>query len=206
MQGHVPLAESCSAGEYLQQSMQQAMPRALKAALRGALRSVMPLWRAEGFDVDGLEATQLALSPRYRRRLATADAARACITLRADAGLWSKPLLQQVIVHELGHLVIHRRHGFDARPHGREWRRLMALSGLEHAARIPGGCGVPKNATPATRRPAHGTFPRPCYEHRCPVCQMVRVARRPVRQWLCRACVEAGLDGALLVSRVPRAR
>ena len=202
----VPLAESRTAGQDLQHSMPQAPSRALQAALRRALRSVVPLWHAEGFNVSGLDATRLALSTRYRLRLATADARRACITLRADAESWGRPLLQQVLVHELGHIVVHARYGLDAQPHGAEWKRLMELSGLEPAARVRGGCGVLRSGAPVPERLVLSPSHRPSYEHRCPVCQMVRVAKRPVRQWLCRVCVEAGLDGVLLISRVPPAR
>ncbi len=34
-------------------------------------------------------------------------------------------LLEEVLCHELAHLVVFERHGSRARPHGREWRSLL---------------------------------------------------------------------------------
>jgi ribosomal protein L37AE/L43A len=44
------------------------------------------------------------------------------------------------------------------------------------------------------------------YEHRCPVCQWVWYARRPVGTWRCRDCAEAGLSGKLYISLSGSAR
>ncbi len=46
-----------------------------------------------------------------------------------------------------------------------------------------------------TRRPAS-------WEHHCPVCQTARLARRAVRRWRCRPCVEAGLSGELRIRKL----
>ncbi len=40
------------------------------------------------------------------------------------------------------------------------------------------------------------------WEHQCPVCRLRRLARRPVPQWRCAACREAGLEGELVVTRI----
>ena len=42
------------------------------------------------------------------------------------------------------------------------------------------------------------------YDHWCPVCQSSRQARRPVKAWRCAACVAAGLDGRLEITRRAR--
>jgi hypothetical protein len=39
------------------------------------------------------------------------------------------------------------------------------------------------------------------YEHRCPVCQGVRYARRPVTRWRCSDCLDSGLGGELVITR-----
>jgi ribosomal protein L37AE/L43A len=39
--------------------------------------------------------------------------------------------------------------------------------------------------------------------HRCPVCHSVRRAKRPVQQWRCRSCHEAGLNGCLEITSHP---
>jgi ribosomal protein L37AE/L43A len=59
--------------------------------------------------------------------------------------------------------------------------------------------------TVAARSGREGQTQSPCdedhvlYEHRCPVCQTSRSARRPVGRWRCAACAEAGLDGRMVI-------
>jgi len=67
----------------------------------------------------------------------------------------------------------------------------------------------PRTAAPRARhptdqngeRPAKPKAPSPLYDHWCPVCQSSRVGRRPVKAWRCAACVAAGLDGKLEITR-----
>src|SRR5690606_8469081 len=118
-----------------------------------------------------------------------------------DAAGWTPRLLRDVLVHELAHLAVHARHGSEVRPHGPEWQRLMTLAGRSTAATLHGDCGFHPGARPADASAAAAPARRWTYEHRCPVCQMVRYARRPVPQWRCRACTEIGLDGALEITR-----
>jgi hypothetical protein len=51
--------------------------------------------------------------------------------------------------------------------------------------------------------------PRPLgyrFEHRCPVCQSVRLARRRMTAWRCAECVEAGLNGVIDIRPHPNDR
>jgi ribosomal protein L37AE/L43A len=41
------------------------------------------------------------------------------------------------------------------------------------------------------------------YLHWCPVCHSRRFARRPMARWRCAECVDAGLPGALQITRLP---
>jgi len=43
--------------------------------------------------------------------------------------------LEEVLVHEVAHIVCHWRHG-RVRPHGREWRALMEQAGLRPRVRL----------------------------------------------------------------------
>jgi len=83
-------------------------------------------------------------------------------------------------------------HGRDCRPHGPEWKALMRQAGFEPRVRIP--------AEQLVERP-RGKKPGAVWEHRCPVCQMVRMNRRRVPRWRCAACREAGLEGKLIIKR-----
>jgi SprT protein len=97
-----------------------------------------------------------------------------------------------VLCHELAHLAVHRLHGRSAKPHGPEWRALMQAAGYPPVTSL---CRVVTDQS-ADRRLSPSQF-----EHRCPVCQMVRLARRRVSAWRCANCVAAGLPGELIVTR-----
>jgi len=102
--------------------------------------------------------------------------------------------LREVLCHEAAHLAVHVLHGLKARPHGAEWARLMRIAGFEPRVRFD-----PARLTSGLRSWVRaGT----AYDHRCPVCGASRMAGRPVRNWHCRRCADAGLGGVLeIVSR-----
>jgi predicted SprT family Zn-dependent metalloprotease len=105
----------------------------------------------------------------------------------------------EVLCHELAHIALHERHGRHARAHGKEWAALVRAAGFSPTARLDqrqtGSRVVPDSVSSPPQ-------PRAIYRHRCPVCQMERRARRPVRRWLCRGCIEAGLEGNLEIERL----
>ena len=103
--------------------------------------------------------------------------------------------LERALAHELAHVLVTRRHP-GARPHGPEWRDVMVRAGL-----TPIEQRRPLKEGPAAPTRQQGRFR---YEHRCPVCQMRRIAKRPVSQWRCAACVGIGLPGLLQVEKVKR--
>ena len=107
-------------------------------------------------------------------------------------------LFEEVLCHEMAHLAAHELHGQSIHPHGTEWKALIEAAGYEPRTRLP----VPKSLTKAAspKRSRHNWR----YIHRCPVCQRTHVARRSMRRWRCRACVDAGLDGTLTITRRKR--
>ncbi len=115
--------------------------------------------------------------------------------------LVSDKILREVVTHEAAHAAT--RDGAEHQaPHGAQWRALMARAGYPKAKGARWRCH--KNATGSPRRKHH---PKPkdaapiLYDHWCPVCQSSRVGRRPVKAWRCAACVAAGLDGRLEITR-----
>jgi predicted SprT family Zn-dependent metalloprotease len=81
--------------------------------------------------------------------------------------------------------------GNSTRPHGPDWRRLMALAGYPNAkATHPRAC-MPRP------RPRRNTR----YLHRCPVCHTTRTAKSRIPQWRCAACVAADLEGRLVIHK-----
>jgi predicted SprT family Zn-dependent metalloprotease len=85
------------------------------------------------------------------------------------------------------------QHGARAKPHGKEWQLLMKKAGFEPKPAL-------RTSLPVVRRGSKVSTTR--YLHTCPVCQMQQIARRRFRAWRCRACVDAGLAGDLVVHRM----
>src|SRR5262245_18580038 len=114
------------------------------------------------------------VNPRLRRALGRCVLATGRIHVRPDVASDRLSRLREVLCHELAHLAVYRLHGDRARPHGPEWRRLMAAAGFSAVA-LARTCIVRRPMNTRTHTNGHARF-----EHRCPVCQMVRLARRPV--------------------------
>ena len=74
---------------------------------------------------------ELRASSRLRASLARAYLVEARITVAV--ALLASRHLEEVLVHEVAHLVCFWRHG-RVRPHGREWRALMQQAG--HRGRV----------------------------------------------------------------------
>jgi len=101
----------------------------------------------------------------------------------------NEQLLDEVLCHELAHIAIYERFGASVKPHGPEWTALVRQAGFEPRLRH----SVTNAELPtATRK----------FEHLCPVCQTVRYAKRSMTQWRCESCVDAGLEGKLLIRSV----
>ena len=158
----------------------------------GTLRSKAEGW-AHLWGVPGLtESVTVEFSRRFRSSLGQCRPIQGRIRLAAHLEQGNDDLLEEVLCHELAHVAVHRLHGRRVRPHGREWKSLVAAAGFEPRARFD---------------PAAGKFPprppRARWEHRCPVCRATRMAGRPVRNWRCGACYSAGRSGKLIITRVP---
>lgn len=164
------------------------------------------LSRRWGLSRKALDAS-LRLNPRlsrsvarYRRETGVIELGPRFFRLRARR--------KEVLCHELAHVAVHYLHGNKAHPHGSEWRKLVESAGFMPAARLPATparCAeelVEANegisGTGIRRRPTTSQY---VFEHRCPVCQMTRRARRPVGRWRCADCVAAGLPGTLEITR-----
>lgn len=115
--------------------------------------------------------------------------------IEVSAGILTRGL-DAVLLHEAAHAAAAARKTDTTRPHGPEWRALMALAG-EPQPRAARWCGG--RARQATDRP--GQRSSAFYDHRCPVCHTHRKAKRPVHAWRCAACVAAGLPGQLEITR-----
>ena len=139
------------------------------------------------------ESVSVVFSRRLTSTLARCRPAEGRIVLRADLRDAPARRLDEVLCHELAHVAVHRLHGPSAKPHGPEWQALVRAAGFQPRIRTRDASHGKRNA----RRAAAGRI----WEHRCPVCQSVRTARRPMTAWRCAECLDAGLDGALIITR-----
>ncbi len=137
---------------------------------------------------------EVQFSQRLRSSLGRCVPSRGIVRLNRCLLRAQPALLEEVLCHELAHIAVFERNGHACRPHGPEWAALMRAAGFEPRvrARLSHDLQASVGATRTARR---------LYEHRCPVCQAKRLARRPVPQWRCAACVAAGLEGKLVISR-----
>lgn len=94
---------------------------------------------------------ELAVSTRMRTSLARAYLSESRVTVAAP--LVGSQHLEEVLVHEVAHLVCHWQHG-RVRPHGREWQALMRRAGLRPRVRLdPLDVRLPPRRRRARRRP-----------------------------------------------------
>lgn len=150
---------------------------------------------AHGWGVPSLEARlRIVFSSRFRSALGRCTPS--VREVRLSSLLLEGPgdLLREVLCHEAAHVAVYELHGAGVRPHGAEWRELMRSAGYEPRARIP----LSLLPAPFQQR----AMALRVWSHRCPVCQVCRRARRPMPHWRCRACHDAGREGALAISRV----
>jgi predicted SprT family Zn-dependent metalloprotease len=148
---------------------------------------------AKAWSIPSLERS---VAVRVNRRLRTSIARyirdESCIEV-GPTFLKSAGIRREALAHELAHAAVTIRFGRTTRIHGVEWRLLVETAGFAPRTRI--------NATNASHISRNEqTLAR--YEHRCPVCHMKRLSRRPVHAWRCKQCVEAGLTGQLQIRRI----
>lgn len=133
-------------------------------------------------------------SPRMRRSLGSCNAEQGIIRLNPDLAGPAASMLPETLCHEAAHYAVCLLHGNEPKPHGGEWAGLMRMASYEPRARTKVPEGI-KMRPPRSRR-------RYLYKHRCVECGATRVARRVVRSWRCRPCLDRGAEGRLEVVRL----
>ena len=167
-------------------------PHAIPDPLLKRARRWEEVWGVPGL----LDSVTVEYSTRMRVSLGLCRPVQGRIRLAAGLRNGNAHLLEEVLCHELAHVAVHQLHGRRAKPHGPEWKSLLVKAGYEARVRV-----VEDDA----RLPASFPSPRPRWEHRCPVCQARRVGGRPVRQWRCVRCCDAGRPGMLTITRLDTA-
>lgn len=135
----------------------------------------------------------VSFTSRLTRSLGRCRPSTGRISLQTSLQQSKRSQLAEVLCHELAHIAVWQMFGSHAKPHGPEWQRLVSDAGYDSEVRARRFAPA-SSVTPPTSRSR-------LYEHRCPVCQSVRFARRPVGRWRCAECVDAGLTGELVITR-----
>lgn len=152
------------------------------------------------WGLPGLEhGVTVSFDPRIRRSLGRCSPGRGRITLHPALRTAPPKRLAEVLCHEVAHVAAFALFGPTVRPHGAEWAALVSQAGYAPATRAKPISEAHRKSVRAVRAS------RAEYEHRCPVCQSVRFARRAVRGWRCAECVSAGLSGTMNITRRPSA-
>jgi predicted SprT family Zn-dependent metalloprotease len=168
-----------------------SVPELIAAAIYAAINRCAALWQEPSLPAQ----VQLRWSTRLRTALGLCRPQRAQITLNAPRLSAAPELLDEVLCHELAHIVVYQRHGRTAVAHGIEWKALVYAAGFTPTTALsaPG-------TTPTKERPLPSVTGKPhrLVRHTCPVCHSQRLARRKVPQWRCAPCRAAGLEGRLI--------
>jgi predicted SprT family Zn-dependent metalloprotease len=162
------------------------------------LRRLAVLWKR-----PTVARVRVVVYPGLRRTLGRY--ARSTQQIELSPAVLSPKALTEVLTHEAAHAALATTRDQPIRPHGPEWRQLMTQAG-QPDAQATRWCRRAKREAATTR--SRSTQPKPptTYDHRCPVCQATRPAKKPVPAWRCAACVAAGLQGRLEITpRAPRA-
>ena len=183
--------------------MTGAVTNALRPAdarrIEATLRRLGVLWKA-----PALADTIVALNPRLSRTLRRLVGRPWRVELSPRA-LVSSKRLREIVTHEGAHAALAAKAAPTPAPHGPEWRELMAIAGYPQARGAHWRCHSPAGKSPQQeQQPKPKPRPGITCDHWCPVCQSTRQARRRVKAWRCAACVAAGLDGKLEVTRTAR--
>jgi predicted SprT family Zn-dependent metalloprotease len=171
------------------------LPAPSRRLATSLLRRLAGLWQR-----PGLRRMQVMVHPGLRRTLGRYS--RRTRHIELSSAVLTGATLTDVLTHEAAHAALATAKATPVRPHGPEWRQLMALAGSPDAKATRWCRNQEPGATQPDPKP--GPSAPKTYDHWCPVCQASRPAKKPVRAWRCAACVAAGLPGHLEIT--PRAR
>lgn len=149
------------------------------------------VWRAPELRNAG----SLQFNPRLTRTVARWVLATGCLEV-GPRFFESVRNQTAILCHEYAHAATVLRFGPAVRPHGPEWRRFVLIAGFEPVARHRG-------MSPTARSPSRRLVEAATFEHRCLVCQSVRLGRRRMTRWRCAQCVQDGLPGGLSIRALP---
>jgi SprT protein len=170
--------------------MAKASSRPLGAEMNSAIVSWQSVWNVPRLA----NLTRATFSERLQRSLGRCTPATGRVSLASRLRRGSRDRLLETFCHEVAHVAVYQLHGSAVRPHGPEWAALVRAAGYEPHTRVTRR----QRAQPTTKDQPAVQYP---IVHTCPVCHNRRFARRVMRAWRCRTCVDNGLAGELIATR-----
>lgn len=151
----------------------RALTRALLTQVAEHFACDMPRPQVR-FDLRGQTAGQALIGRDGRARIRYND------QLLRENG---QAFLDRTVPHEVAHIVAHRLHGPRIRPHGAEWKAIMALFGADTAR-----CHAYDTSRSTARRVQRHAYRCSCREHQLSSIRHNRARRG--QGYLCRHCGE----------------
>jgi predicted SprT family Zn-dependent metalloprotease len=165
--------------------------------LNDQLHDVIVGWQSTWHTPGLADLTRVTFSPRLERSLGRCVPATGRVTLTTRLRRGPRARLLETLCHEVAHVAAYLLHGSTARPHGPEWAALVRAAGFNPGTHARSRHQASRQAGPTTSKPSRYTV-----VHTCPVCHSRRFARRTISAWRCRTCVDAGLSGEIIATRV----
>ena len=140
--------------------------------IEGRIGDYARLWGLAGLE----KSVVVSFSSRLRVSLGRTHVNKHRIHLNPILNEEGASLLDEVLCHELAHIVVYECFGRSVKPHGPEWAKLVRLAGFEPRLQI----SIKSENTPPTEVR---------FEHLCPVCQTVRYTKRSMPNLRCKYCL-----------------
>ena len=166
-------------------------------SLNNQLHAAIVVWQSTWHTPGLADRTRVTFSPRLERTLGRCVPATGRVTLTTRLRRGSRERLLGTLCHEVAHVAVYMLHGSTARPHGPEWAALVRAAGFDPGTHARPRYRAAKQAIATKPKPTRYTV-----VHTCTVCHSRRYARRVMSAWRCRTCVDAGLPGELIATRV----
>jgi len=162
--------------------MANGLCQQLHTATRDWLQRAAPLLRGHGRAEPAIE---VRCNLRGKSAGQVRHQADGSLLIRYNLGIASlqpEAFLEQTVPHEVAHVVTWLLHGSRAKPHGREWREVMAFFGRATAAR----CHDFQIPTDQQRRQRRWHYACDCREHQLSTTRHRRIQQGG--QYQCRLC------------------
>ena len=163
-------------------------------AFPGPVAAEVERWFKHWSLIALMPTLHFRFSGRMFRSIGRCYPTRRTIALAVGVRELPEPQILDILCHECAHLAAYELYGLAIRPHGAEWRKLVASVGYLPRVRFEDDSAIQLIRSRA-RLPTR-------YLHRCLTCRRQRTARRRMSHWRCGACYEIGLDGRLEILKL----